>query len=319
MINPSIFRLPPSSVCVCKVVGSDSVKILNNLTTQAIAELSDGEACESFVTNVRGKTLGHGFVFRESAECLWFLGSANPDPNADTGARQSTRLDQQVEKYTIREDAAVEICDGKYSVYVVPPEAKEVFPDAFGNAWVGAPVHAAAWSGLTSWCGPDTGVLVVATEEASHFESVLSDGIEWNIAGEDGFQKRRIAEGFPWYHLDLDEKNLPQEMGRDDEAISFTKGCYLGQEIVAIMDARRQVQRLWLGGRVTEGKVGRGDLLIADEDSEGKASPVVRVTSASDDFFRGFVRRSHFDAGSRAKLVSEAGEILARVEITADE
>jgi folate-binding protein YgfZ len=49
----------------------------------------------------------------------------------------------------------------------------------------------------------------------------------------------------PSYGVDFNEENLPQEVGRDSEAISFTKGCYLGQETVARIDALGHVnQRL---------------------------------------------------------------------------
>ena len=44
---------------------------------------------------------------------------------------------------------------------------------------------------------------------------------------------RRIERGFPWFGRDITDRNLPQEIGRDRLAISFVKGCYLGQETVA--------------------------------------------------------------------------------------
>ncbi len=53
----------------------------------------------------------------------------------------------------------------------------------------------------------------------------------------------RIEEGFPVIGLDVTDKNLPQEVGRNEKAISFTKGCYLGQEIVARIDSRAQSPR----------------------------------------------------------------------------
>ena len=57
----------------------------------------------------------------------------------------------------------------------------------------------------------------------------------------------RIEAGWPRYGRDLTEDNLPQEVGRDRLAISFTKGCYLGQETVARIDSRGHVNRLLTG------------------------------------------------------------------------
>ena len=47
----------------------------------------------------------------------------------------------------------------------------------------------------------------------------------------------RIEAGVPLFGCDITEDNLPQEIGRNKQAISFTKGCYLGQETVARIDA----------------------------------------------------------------------------------
>ena len=59
----------------------------------------------------------------------------------------------------------------------------------------------------------------------------------------------RIAAGTPVFGKDVTEKNLPQEIGRDDRAISFVKGCYLGQETVARIDALGHVNQVFKGLR----------------------------------------------------------------------
>ena len=71
----------------------------------------------------------------------------------------------------------------------------------------------------------------------------------------------RITAGIPRYGTDISDKNLPQEVGRDEVAISFVKGCYLGQETVARIDAMGHVnwhlRRLKIAGeRVPEGRDG---------------------------------------------------------------
>ena len=52
-------------------------------------------------------------------------------------------------------------------------------------------------------------------------------------AGPAAFEAARIEAGFPLYGRDITERNLPQEVARDERTISFQKGCYLGQETVA--------------------------------------------------------------------------------------
>ena len=65
----------------------------------------------------------------------------------------------------------------------------------------------------------------------------------------------RIEEGFPVIGLDITEKTLPQEVGRNEKAISFTKGCYLGQEIVARIDSRGAVSKVLSGIRFQTAEV----------------------------------------------------------------
>jgi folate-binding protein YgfZ len=69
------------------------------------------------------------------------------------------------------------------------------------------------------------------------------------VAGPKAFEAARIEAGMPVYGIDFNEENLPQEVGRDDRAISFTKGCYLGQETVARIDALGHVNQRLVGVR----------------------------------------------------------------------
>jgi folate-binding protein YgfZ len=67
------------------------------------------------------------------------------------------------------------------------------------------------------------------------------------------FNATRIEAGRPLYGIDFTDESLPAETGAFERAVSVTKGCYLGQEIVARMHARQQVARLLVGLRVTDG------------------------------------------------------------------
>jgi folate-binding protein YgfZ len=64
------------------------------------------------------------------------------------------------------------------------------------------------------------------------------------VAGSDALHSIRIENATPWMGIDIDSSNLPQEILRDDQCISFTKGCYLGQETVARIDAIGRVNRV---------------------------------------------------------------------------
>mgnify|MGYP001185420384 CR=1 FL=1 len=86
----------------------------------------------------------------------------------------------------------------------------------------------------------------------------------------------RVEAGIPCYGVDLDDQNLPQEVNRDTQAISFTKGCYLGQETVARIDALGHVNRLLTGLALPPGPLPRAGMVIEQDGREA-----ARVTSSS--------------------------------------
>ena len=80
-------------------------------------------------------------------------------------------------------------------------------------------------------------------------ESLLAAGRDLGLveAGPVVFEVLRIEAGTPVFGKDITEKNLPQEIGRDARAINFVKGCYLGQETVARLDALGHVNQILRG------------------------------------------------------------------------
>ena len=99
--------------------------------------------------------------------------------------------------------------------------------------------------------------------------------------------------------VDLDESNLPQEADRDALAISFTKGCYLGQETVARLDALGQVQKKLVGWSITGAVPAAGDTVQCDEKTVGRLTSVADHGDGTASAL-GMARRSHFDVGARA-------------------
>jgi folate-binding protein YgfZ len=127
------------------------------------------------------------------------------------------------------------------------------------------------------------------------------------LAGPQAFETARIESGMPRYGVDFNEENLPQEVGRDREAISFTKGCYLGQETVARIDALGHVNQRLAGVRFFGSGVPSGGTELA---REGRI--VGSVTSAAFSpkldapLALAMVRREANSPGTR--LSSAAGE-----------
>ena len=100
---------------------------------------------------------------------------------------------------------------------------------------------------------------------------------------EDAFERWRIESGIPRWGREIDERILPAEAGLDETHISFTKGCYPGQEPIARQRHRGKVNRK-LRVLDLEGQAGAGDELVY----QGKT--VGRITSAVDGLALAYVR-----------------------------
>jgi len=93
-------------------------------------------------------------------------------------------------------------------------------------------------------------------------------------AGEDAAEVRRVETGRPRYGIELDDAVIPQEAGLNDRAVSFEKGCYVGQETVARLHFRGKPNRHLRGLRLS-GPAATGDELRLGERAVGRLGSVV--------------------------------------------
>lgn len=93
------------------------------------------------------------------------------------------------------------------------------------------------------------------------------------------YEAVRVEAGFPRQGAELDERTIPAEAGLVDAAVSFTKGCYTGQELVARIDARGSNVPRRLRGFLLRGRAEPGADLFADPSGAGK--PLGRLTSVA--------------------------------------
>ena len=261
------YQLDPLSIL--DVDGQDAGQILHNLTTNDVKALSltsvgtdmyGATGCETFITDVRGKTLGHLHAYR-TATGFRLVGASG----------QSQAVADHADKYTIREDVAVTIRDSQLSGFVLSHSAMtdlkidfaaDTFTTDAKATEAGATNTVATEAGMlqsqvdspsnvflyqVNWLGADSVLMLVPNDQAEHWKKRLQE-TPGGLVQQDGFHLARTLSGFPWYGVDLNDKNLPQEADRDAAAISFTKGCYLGQETVARLDALGQVQKKTFNG-----------------------------------------------------------------------
>lgn len=324
-----ILRLPTLSVL--DLVGKDAAAILHNLTTNEVKSLTaNGPGVETFITNVKGKCIGHVLVFRTDTG-FRLIGAAG----------QSETIASQMGRYTIREEAEPQIIDESVQPYLIvgrltcEPLAFEQLGDAGANLPShNLPSYHVPWvdtaegeRGLLVLCPTTDGPTIdelVACLRASEILDIAEpvECIDGDAAVET-FHALRVTAGYPWYAADFDDSHLPQEVNRETETISFTKGCYLGQETIARLDALGQVQKklvLWSIDDFADEPLPEVDTKLF----AGGEKPVGRLTSVARErpmrgasarvLALGFARRSHFEVGSEATGAIAEKSFVAKVE-----
>src|SRR5690242_5038580 len=129
----------------------------------------------------------------------------------------------------------------------------------------------------------------------------------------------RLEAGIPWFGTDFDDHQIPQEAGIESTHISFTKGCYTGQEIVERVRSRGHVNRR-LAGLVFSGtEAAKPGMEIFAGSPSDRTAPVERieagrVTSAAFSPLRGkaigmaYVRREYLAPGTKLSYESDHGD-----------
>ena len=113
---------------------------------------------------------------------------------------------------------------------------------------------------------------------------------ELPVASMETLDMLRVEQRTPWFGRDIDDSNLPQEILRDDVAISFTKGCYLGQETVARIDAIGKVNRVIVCLKLSAFEE-VGTELVVKEKVQGKLTSVAWSPAADSFCALAIVRR----------------------------
>ena len=245
-----------------EVTGADRATWLHNLTTNQVKNLGCGEGNYAFVLNIQGRIL-FDLNLLVQADSIWL----------DLDRRFLETAKKHFAKYVITEDVAVaDRSDAFVRFGLVGAKAASLLGE-LGAANAGAMptlgLSQIEWRGATiplirhDFCGPFAVELFVPQDLAVDFWRAYVDSGKAVPVGDEAVQIRRIEAGIPWPGHEITEEYLPAETRQLDRAVSFQKGCYLGQEVVERMRSRHVVARQLVGLRIdtpspSEGE-GRGE------------------------------------------------------------
>ena len=247
----------PLALGTAIVTGRDRASWLNGLVTCELLAKKSGDAAYGLIVTKAGKIQSEVYVL-VGADSL----------TIGVYADRLEAIVAELDRHLIMEDAEISGVDPAPSwSLVLGPRAGEA---------ARAASSAGVASGLIVRGGlPAAVVAAPAAENARVMEAIAAAAAPSRIASSVGWERVRVEHGIPAFGTDFDDSNYPQEASLERDAVSFSKGCYLGQETVFMLEKRGHVKKR-IVQLVVEGQVRVGDPISLPEGAQ-----VGHVTSAS--------------------------------------
>lgn len=288
--------------------GKDRVRWLNGMVSNNIRELPAGRGVYAFVLNPQGHILGDLYAYNRGESFV-----------VDTDVSQTPKLLEQFKRYIIMDKVEVTDLSQQLTVLgVAGPKASAVLKTAEFDiseldylatrdlVWQEIPitlVRGAAEQGecYEIWPSPDHVQQV--------WEALVRKGA--TAVGSAAVELYRIARGIPRYGQDIRERDLPQET-EQMRALSFTKGCYIGQEIVERIRSRGSVHRKFTGFLIEGPLPSPGTKIQSDGKDVGEITSAASLPLAGGELAvaLGYVRRE-VASGDRPLQAGDAKATVA--------
>lgn len=292
--------------------GSEVKDYLNRMLTQDIAKLSGGDSAHSFLLTDKGRVLAdlwvhHGDVstwlemdcfdlpaVRELLESRLFTEDVTIEDITEQrelfglyGPAAMAVLEQVHEagEFEWLRESGLPMQTGKHVVLKLPEGAPSVYRRDVGDVlglhvWIQAEHAAGLWQALMDTVGFDP-----EHEKDAEFAEQRREGFRGRPAGWLAFNTLRVEAREPWFHIDFGGESIPGETGWLEKTCSFTKGCYVGQEIVARMKnlghPKQLVAALQFDGDTLPAAGEQVVSITKNDEGESQAKTVGVVTSST--------------------------------------
>ena len=271
------------------VTGGDRVRWLNGMVTNNVRDLAPGHGVYAFMLNPQGRIQADLYAFQRGDSLL-----------VDAERGQRDKILQLFDHYIIADDVEiVDISDKLTALGLTGPESRHVLE----RAGIAVPDLAHLQFAEITWQQKNITLLRSGEEARESWQIWLAPeqtGELWDAllkagarpTGTAALNLFRISRGIPQFGKDIREHDLPQETGQT-RALNFTKGCYLGQEIVERIRSRGAVHRQFTAFAVEGTLPEPGAKISADEKEVGEitSSAVLPLPGGDRPVALGYLRR----------------------------
>ncbi len=235
---------------VLRITGADRFEFLQRMLTQDLRGLQEGGARATFWLNRKGRIDADMMVVQTPEATL-----------LDVDVHAAVRTKAGLEAFIIADDVVIEdLGESMHRLALHGPTALDVLGRASDITWGEWPLRPGGTCGVRL-AGHDAAVyrddatgevgleLIMDSGHAlAAYQALIGAGAR--PAGWHAFNIARLEAGRPIYYIDFGPDSLPHETGIIRDRVSFTKGCYLGQEIVARLEARGTPKQILRGLRL---------------------------------------------------------------------
>jgi folate-binding protein YgfZ len=287
--------------------GEDRQRWLNGMVTNNIRDLAEHRGVYSFLLTPQGRIQGDMFVYHRGDRIL-----------IDTDWSQAAKLKEIFERYIIMDDVEIAEPVSTNAIALEGPQAAELLQKAGFDVTNMQPLEVRATA---------AGVELIYKPTAKHSVYELSGppatmATLWSQfaaagatpVGYEALELWRVVKGVPLYGQDISERYLPQET-EQMQALHFSKGCYVGQEIVERIRSRGQVHRGLAGIAISDASaaISPGTKIQREGKDVGEVTSVALLPSHNGTGARkvalGYIRREAGAAGTEVTVGGAAARV----------
>ena len=305
-----------SRICL---TGADRVRFLHGQVTNDVKKLRTGEGCYAAITTAKGKMESDLNIFALADELL-----------LDFEPGLEGKVSQRLEKFIVADDVQIVDAAPHYGLLSVQgPKATDVvraidffaeIPTAqLGSIKISDATLGEIYLANNPRLGVDGFDLFVPNNSLGAVADKLiaaTKQIGGRAVGWTAFETARIEAAIPRFNADMDETNIPLECGLESRAISYQKGCYIGQEVINRIHSVGHVTRELRGLRLVDDLrilPARGDKLFFNGKEIGQVTSAVKSPTLNANIALGYVRREADQIGNELLLRTAAGESTANI------